>query len=213
MSHMMLDTSGFPASLSRSTRRVHGGTEMSNGNGGSHCTQILIAIIGLVGVLGSALIANWAGIFGGGNSGATHSQDGGTVSGPQPQDDGTPPGNRPEPQTGVDVAFAGWSFDPPTPVQGRALRVRVGIENRGTRPSGVFNVEWWPGVNYPNPAKVWRVDGLRPGETLHLTYDYPGYPSWYGRIETKVVIDPDDRLRDINRDNNEWIRSTPVSKP
>ncbi len=35
----------------------------SNGGGGSHRTQIVIAIIGMMGVLGGALFANWEKVF------------------------------------------------------------------------------------------------------------------------------------------------------
>jgi hypothetical protein len=39
---------------------------------GSARTQIIVAVIGVVGVIGSALVANWAGVFGGGSKPEDH---------------------------------------------------------------------------------------------------------------------------------------------
>jgi hypothetical protein len=42
---------------------------------GSAKAQIIVAVIGVVGVIGAALVANWAGVFGGGSKAQDHSID------------------------------------------------------------------------------------------------------------------------------------------
>lgn len=187
---------------------------MSKGNGSSNRTQIIIAIIGLIGVLGAALIANWTSVFGpsGSEPSASPPSVVPTVIQDQPADDSSPSTDPPQPETGVDISFVGWALEPQTPIQQQSLLVRVGVENLGTEPSGAFKVEWWAGVNFAEPAKVWEVSNLAPGENQNLNYTYPGYTSWYGQIQTKVIIDPDDSVQDFDRGNNEWVRTISVSQ-
>jgi subtilase family serine protease len=57
------------------------------------------------------------------------------------------------------------------------------------------------------------VDSLaaRGGETLICTYD--GYPSWYGSIITKVVVDSAEEVTESNEENNEVRKTISVSRP
>lgn len=199
---------------------------MAKEDSGANRTQIIVAVITVIGLIGSALIANWAGVFGGRTS---SDADSSTVQTPDQResetaqdaaaqtdaqnDSGDAKDQTPPAPNQVDLSFVSWSFNPKIPVQGQPVQVRIGIKNLGSAHAEAFKVEWWAGVNYPSPAEVWQVQGLAPGQEQTLTFTYPGYPSWYAKIQTKAVIDPDRRLPDINRENNAWVRATSVSKP
>lgn len=101
----------------------------------------------------------------------------------------------------ADLAIVRFTLSPSPPTQGRPVSVRVGVTNRGDAPSGQYAVAWWPGENYPEPGCRWDgLPSLPPGATKGLSCNYPGYPSWYGRIRTKVEIDVgDDGAPDDNR--------------
>lgn len=112
----------------------------------------------------------------------------------------------------ADLSFVGWRFVPETPVQGQQTRVECTIENKGNAIASNFNVQWWAGVNYPRAEKIWTGITLRPGEKKALTYTYGGYPSWYGSLQTKIILDPEKRVNDSDRSNNEWVRTIAVKK-
>lgn len=112
----------------------------------------------------------------------------------------------------ADLSFVGWRFVPETPVQGQQTRVECTIENKGNAIASNFNVQWWAGVNYPKAEKIWTGITLRPGEKKALTYTYGGYPSWYGSLQTKIILDPEKRVNDKDRSNNEWVRTIAVKK-
>ena len=89
-----------------------------------------------------------------------------------------------------DLYVSEFALDPATPVQGQPVSVRVGVYNRGTAAvSGSFHIAWFAGENYPSPACGWDLDGLVASGGRILTCTYAGYPSWYGAINTKVVVD------------------------
>ncbi len=167
-------------------------------NNGSNRTQIILAAFTLAGVLGTALFANWTGVFG-----AEEKAD--------PIIDPTP-GPIIDPQGETDLSFVGWSIEPKSPTEGRSFKVRVSVENRGQTRAGSFQVEWWAAVSAPQPAKTWRVSGLAPGEKEDLTFVYPGYSSWYPKQQTKVVIHPLAKIPDSNRKSNTWQRPITVLK-
>ena len=95
-----------------------------------------------------------------------------------------------------------FSLTPSTPVQGQSVSVRVGVYNRGTDRSGPFTVEWWPGENYTRPALSWRIDSMAARGGRILTGTYAGYPSWYGRLTTKTVVDSRGEVAEDNESNN-----------
>jgi hypothetical protein len=105
-----------------------------------------------------------------------------------------------------------FSLDPSTPTRGRPVRVRIGAYNNGTAPAGPYRVEWYPGENYPEPACTWNVPGnnARGGRILNCTYQ--GYPSWYQRISTKVVVDAGDDVTESNEGDNTRMLTIRVSR-
>ncbi len=112
-----------------------------------------------------------------------------------------------------DLHFTSLRFVPEIPVQGQRTQVEATIENRGNAPAANIEVEWWAGANYPGPEKNWTGITLQAGEKKNLIFMYNGYPSWYGRIETKLVADPRRWIDDSDRSNNELIRTISVRKP
>jgi hypothetical protein len=111
-----------------------------------------------------------------------------------------------------DLFISEFSLSPETPKQGSPVSVRVGVYNKGSKASGPFSVNWWPGENYPQPACSWDVDGLVPNGGRILTCTYDGYPSWYGSINTKVVADVSGQVDESDESNNADIKTISVSK-
>lgn len=121
--------------------------------------------------------------------------------------------DQPAPPTSVsglaDLYVSKFTLEPAVPVKGVPVKVNVQIYNQGTKDVGSFRVEWWAGENFPGPAKVWSISGVKARGGRVLTYTYPGYSSWYGQLRTKVVIDPDNSLVNENKTNN--IYTTTIS--
>ena len=101
-----------------------------------------------------------------------------------------------------DLYISEFSLSPSTPTQGRPVNVRVGVYNRGSAKAKPFTVEWWAGENFPQPAKVWQVDGSAAKGGRILTYTYDGYRSWYGKLTTKAVADSKGKVKEQNEGNN-----------
>ena len=101
-----------------------------------------------------------------------------------------------------DLYISEFSLSPSTPTQGKPVKVRIGVYNRGTARAGGFTVEWWAGENFPKPAKVWQVTGSAARGGKILTYTYDGYPSWYGKLTTKAVADSKGKVEEQNEHNN-----------
>lgn len=101
-----------------------------------------------------------------------------------------------------DIYVSEFQLSPSIPVQGQPVRVRVGVYNRGNAPAGPYKVQWWPGENYTKPAKTWTVSGNNARGGKILTFTYPGYPSWYARLVTKLVVDTGDAVSESNEGNN-----------
>ncbi len=112
-----------------------------------------------------------------------------------------------------DLYVSEFSLDPSTPTQGSPVSVRVGVYNKGTDASGPFTVQWWPGENYQEPACSWPVDGLVARGGRILTCTYPGYPSWYGSLVTKVVVDSSNQVAESNEGNNVFKQTISVNRP
>jgi hypothetical protein len=91
--------------------------------------------------------------------------------------------------------------------------VRVGVYNKGTAPAGPFTVRWWPGENYPTPGCEWPVESLVASGGRILTCNYAGYPSWYAKLNTKVVVDTGATVAESDEANNTLTREISVAKP
>jgi hypothetical protein len=97
-------------------------------------------------------------------------------------------------------------------MQGEPVTVRIGVYNQGRTRAGPFTVQWFPGENYPKPAHEWRLEGVAARGGRILNYTYSGYPSWYARIRTKVVIDSRNEVEETDKTNNVFIKTISVQK-
>ena len=115
--------------------------------------------------------------------------------------------------TAPDLYVSEFALNPTTPTQGKPVAVRVGVYNKGTAPAGPFTVRWWPGENYPTPGCEWPVESLVASGGRILTCDYTGYPSWYAKLNTKVVVDTGATVAESDEANNTLTREISVNKP
>jgi len=106
-------------------------------------------------------------------------------------------------------------LDPNPPVQGQPVKVELQIYNHGNaRANGYFWIKWWAGVNFVDgPHCQWHINGLAAHGGRVLKCNYPGYASWYGRLETKAVVDTEDDIAESNEDDNELHMFISVTKP
>lgn len=111
-----------------------------------------------------------------------------------------------------DLIVTAIDFDPYPPTKNDSVTVRVKIKNQGGTTEEGFTVKWWPGENYDNSAThSWNINGgLDAGESSTLSYTYAGYPSTYGSINTKAVIDTGDTVGESSEGNNTFLRNINV---
>ena len=119
----------------------------------------------------------------------------------------------PAPASGQpDLFVSEFSLIPATPVQGQPVEVRVGVYNQGdTAATGTFGIAWYPGENYPSPGCTWSLDGLVAHGGRILTCTYGGYPSPYGSINTRVMVDTANAIVESNKANNSYLQPISVS--
>ena len=106
-------------------------------------------------------------------------------------------------------------LDPNPPVQGQPVHVKLQVYNHGNaRANGGFVVGWWAGANFVDgPHCSWQINGLNAHGGRVLECDYPGYSSWYGKLETKAQVDIDNDIAESDEDDNELRMTISVSKP
>ena len=111
-----------------------------------------------------------------------------------------------------DLYVSEFALNPATPTQGKSVAVRVGVYNKGKAVAGTFKVQWFAGENYPADL---RMDGGQPGGQggRILNCDYTGYPSWYAKLTTKVVVDVGGAVAENDEGNNVFTREISVSQP
>ncbi|MGD8731525.1 MAG: NBR1-Ig-like domain-containing protein [Anaerolineales bacterium] len=110
-----------------------------------------------------------------------------------------------------DLVVEEINFDPYPPTKNDSVVVRVKVRNNGGETEETFTIKWWPGENYANPAKSWNINGgLDSGEAVTVSYTYAGYPSTYGSINTKAVVDTGDTVGESNEGNNTLLRNIKV---
>ncbi len=141
----------------------------------------------------------------------------GTPAPPPPPSESARPAPPPPPSLAdsrqPDLYISEFTLNPASPKQGQPVQVRIGVYNRGNAPSGPFTVTWWPGENYRDPACNWSLDKLAARGGRILTCRYDGYPSWYAQLNTKVVADTDNTVRESVEGNNTRVLAISVSKP
>jgi hypothetical protein len=110
-----------------------------------------------------------------------------------------------------DLVITSIVLDPPTPTKGDPVQVKVSTYNIGNAVSGPYHVSWWPGKNYPSPACEWDVTNSNPNGGRVLSCTYAGYPSWYGSLDTKAVVDSLHTVDESNEGNNALLMNISVN--
>jgi hypothetical protein len=104
-----------------------------------------------------------------------------------------------------------FTISPMPPIQGRPVRVVATIRNSGDGHAQNVLVQWWPGVNFPDPVSQ-NISSLQPDSTKQIEFNYDGYASWYGRLETKMIVNPNNLIIEGNGSNNEIHKTISVVK-
>jgi len=99
------------------------------------------------------------------------------------------------------------------PIQGQPALVTITVLNRGAGPAGPFTVQWFASEFSANPTMTWSVPGLQAHQAFPLTYVYPGYPTWHGRIWPRVFVDAFDEVEESNERNNVDRKPIKVVRP
>jgi hypothetical protein len=111
----------------------------------------------------------------------------------------------------VELSVDSFSFDPMPPTQNRPVVVTSLVRNSGNAEAKNVLIEWWPGVNFPDPVtKI--IPQIQEGEVERVSFNYPGYRSWYGQIETKVMVNSNNAIIEQNYDNNTLAKKIAVLK-
>jgi hypothetical protein len=103
------------------------------------------------------------------------------------------------------------SLTPPRPTEKESVIVRVHVYNKGTAPSGSYEVEWWAGQNFQKPSCRWKVDSSATKGGRILDCRYKGYSRSYSNITSKAVVDPNNRIKELNKNNNIKTKRIQVS--
>lgn len=111
-------------------------------------------------------------------------------------------------QNKVELTIDSFSIDPMPPIQRQPVHVTTSIRNSGNVDAKDVLIKWWPGVNFPDPLTK-TVSLIKAGEVVRVSFNYSGYRSWYGRIETKIWINPNNSIPERHFDNN--IRNKYIS--
>jgi hypothetical protein len=110
-----------------------------------------------------------------------------------------------------DLVINSIVLDPPTPTKGDPVQVKVSTYNIGNAVSGPYHVEWWASKNAASPACEWDVTNSNPNGGRVLSCTYPGYPSWYGSLDTKAVVDSLDTVDESDESNNSLLLNISVN--
>ncbi|MGB3546998.1 MAG: CARDB domain-containing protein [Saprospiraceae bacterium] len=111
-----------------------------------------------------------------------------------------------------DLMISAFQMNPTSPVKGKKINLQAIIKNTGGADAGPFTVQWWAGENYPKPAYEKKISGLRAGAQQVLSFSYTGYPSWYGRITAKMLVDSGNTVAESNERNNELKKTYAVKR-
>ncbi|MBN1310643.1 MAG: hypothetical protein JXB30_04420 [Anaerolineae bacterium] len=119
----------------------------------------------------------------------------------------------PPPPSLPDLYVNEFSLNPATPVQGSSVHVRIGIYNKGTAATGgSFIVRWYGGESFASPSCEWNIGNLVKNGGVIKECDFV-FNSWYGSINTKVVVDVGDAIEESDETNNIFLKAISVSKP
>jgi len=134
---------------------------------------------------------------------------------PSPSTTNPPAGNTsttPPPAAKPDLKITAFQMNPTTPIKGQIVNLQAIVKNIGNAPSGSFNIKWWAGENFPQPAYNKRFASLAPGAQKVFDIRYSGYSSFYGNITSKLVIDESNLVNESDENNNVFTKSYPVKR-
>ncbi len=111
-----------------------------------------------------------------------------------------------------DLIIQSITFDPDPPVADQEVLVRVVVVNQGLGDVQYpFTVQWWGGVNFPEPSCEWTAAPLPHTYSASLNCSFT-YSSWYGSITTRAVADVNDEIVEADEDNNTLDLNISVSQ-
>ena len=111
----------------------------------------------------------------------------------------------------VELSVDYFSFDPMPPTQSKPVVVSASVRNSGNIDAKNVIVKWWPGVNFPDPLTK-TIPIIKKGKIANVLFNYSGYRSWYGQIETKISVNPNKSIAERSFDNNILKKKIPVWK-
>ena len=111
----------------------------------------------------------------------------------------------------IELSVDSFSLDPMPPTQNKPVVVTAYVRNSGNLDARNILIKWWPGVKFPDPLSK-TIPLIREGEVERVVFNYPGYRSWYGQIETKITVNPNKSIIEQNYDNNTLEKKIPVWK-
>ncbi len=114
-------------------------------------------------------------------------------------------------QETIELSIDSFTFNPMPPVQNKPVTVTAIVRNSGDADAKEVLVQWWPGVNFPDPLTK-TVPVIGAGSTNTIVFNYLGYKSWYSQIETKVSVNPNGALIERTYDNNTLHKKISVWK-
>ncbi len=110
-----------------------------------------------------------------------------------------------------DVYLSDWRFDPPQPTQYQEVELSFLVGNKGDGVAQEVTVAWWPNAHAGGVAKRWTVS-LAPHEEKRRFFTYEGYTEPHNQLQTKLVVDPDMELQEVNRSDNTLIKTIQVKR-
>lgn len=118
----------------------------------------------------------------------------------------------PPPEPKPNLKVSAYSLTPNPPVQGQVVTISVTVYNYGDKAAGAFTVQWWSSVSASEPRCTWDLPSMaaKGGRVLTCTYTYP---SWYGNITTRIVVDSGGTVNESNEGDNVHNQNISVSKP
>ncbi|MBN1231154.1 MAG: hypothetical protein JXA19_04765 [Anaerolineales bacterium] len=105
------------------------------------------------------------------------------------------------PKPGPDIVIIGYSLNPFIPLKGKPATVVIQIENKGEQPANPHALVWWANIQDEEPACVWPVDAIPPGETRMFTCEYT-YPKIMDEVVTRVIVDDTNLVTEMDEENN-----------
>ncbi len=111
-----------------------------------------------------------------------------------------------------DLKITAFQIKPTTPIKGEKIYMQAIVKNLGNKDAGTFKIKWWASVNAPKPAFEKTINSLGAGKQQIFSFQYKGYPSWYGTITSKLEIDGDNKIVESNENNNILKKSYSVKK-